>query len=171
MIGLIRLPCSYTKSELTARWDEYTSPARFAGSDETLDLIFVAKRKGDRVTLVRKAKSVHDPYASVFRGRIRSDGEKSEIVGFFTKTVFDYLFTFLVIFALLYVQITVNSRGEDPYAANVLLVAAIVIAFAVLHCSRGAKRRYTDFLTGITGTDVRLFLTRNEKKQEEGKSE
>ncbi|MBR0231523.1 MAG: hypothetical protein IJQ53_04790 [Clostridia bacterium] len=52
---MVELESDYSKEELISRRDEYTSSARFAGSDETLDLIFVSKRNGDRIKLIRKS--------------------------------------------------------------------------------------------------------------------
>ena len=53
----------YSKDELISRWDEFTSPARFAGTDDVMDLIFVSKRKGNKVRLVKRARTKRDPFA------------------------------------------------------------------------------------------------------------
>ena len=44
---MVKFTSEYSQNTLIEKWDEYTSPARFAGSDDTMDLIFVSKRKGN----------------------------------------------------------------------------------------------------------------------------
>lgn len=166
---MIELGSDYSKEELISRWDDYTSAARFAGSDETLDLIFVSKRSGDRIKLIRKSNSVHEPYAAVFRGRIYGKGERSCIKGIFTKTVIDYAFTALIIALAFVVRSYAESRGASLYTANVILAAAIVFGILLLFNYRGTKRRYTDFMCRITGRENELFRTRGETKEAERK--
>lgn len=98
---MVELESDYSKEELISRRDEYTSAARFAGSDETLDLIFVSKRNGDRIKFIRKSNSVHEPYAAVFHGKISGEGGRSCIKDIFTKSVLDYIFTALITLWLL----------------------------------------------------------------------
>ncbi len=164
-IFMTRLPSDFSLPQLRESWDRETAEARFAGADDTMDLIFVAKRKGDRVRLVRKARAMNDPFSAVFRGRLKETEKGSEIVGFFTKRVVDYLFCILLVAGLLFVQTTVINRGENPYTINVLLVSSIVFSLIALYCFRPTKRRYTDFLCSITKKEAKLFLSRKEKKE------
>ena len=163
---MLKLQSDYGKEELAARWDDYTSAARFAGSDETLDLIFVAKRKGDRVKLVRKSNSVHEPYAAVFRGKLCSKGNGSFIKGIFTKSLFDYIFTALVIALAFVVRGYAESRGASLYTSNVILAAVILGGLALLYNYRGTKRRYVEFMCRITGKESDAYLSRREAKKD-----
>ena len=158
------LHSDYGKEELTSRWDDYTSAARFAGSDDTLDLIFVATRRGDKVKLVRKSRSMHEPYAAVFRGRICSAGNGSAIKGVFTKSVFDYLFTAVLIALAFAVRGYAESRGASLYASNVILAAVILGSIVLLYNYRGTKRKYTEFMCRITGKETDVFRSRRETK-------
>ncbi len=89
---MVEIRSGHKREVLESRWDEMTSPARFAGCDDTMDLIFVAKRSGGRVRLVRKARIAHEPFCCVFRGKISGSGSGSVIKGVFTKSVADYIF-------------------------------------------------------------------------------
>ena len=86
---MIKFQSDKSVNELIEQWDEHTSISRFAGSDETMDLIYVSKRKGNKVRLVRKAPLAHEPFSPVFRGVIRESEQGSEIAGYFTKSLFD----------------------------------------------------------------------------------
>ena len=86
---MINFQSGYSATELISRWDEYTSISRFAGSDETMDLVYISKRRGNRVKLVRKAQLSREPFSTVFRGRIKNSKNGSEIVGCFTKSLLD----------------------------------------------------------------------------------
>ena len=89
---------NYGKEELIARIDDLTSEARFAGADEINDWVFQSKRKDDRIKIVRKPKNAYDPFAAVFRGKIVGLENGSAIKGVYTKSVFDYVFSFFVFF-------------------------------------------------------------------------
>lgn len=147
---MLVLKSSQTPEELMLRWDERTSPARFAGSDELMDSIFMASRKGDRVFLIRKASGALDPFATVFRGRIVSCGTGSAIKGCFTKRLFDYL----ALLALGALDWLIYARAlESGNASESLTVACIAIAVLLLLIAvplRGARRRYREFLEEIT---------------------
>ena len=41
---MLSLESKHSVSALSSRWDERTSPARFAGNDDVLDMIYFAKR-------------------------------------------------------------------------------------------------------------------------------
>ena len=110
---MVKFPCDYSVEELSQRWDDYTSPARFAGSDDTMDLIFVAKRNGNKVQLVRKARTVREPFTCVFRGKIKKTDKGSEISGVFTKSFFDYVLVGLLMAFMLYLRTIVIERGRE----------------------------------------------------------
>ena len=93
---MVEIRSGHKREVLESRWDEMTSPARFAGCDDTMDLIFVAKRSGGRVRLVRKARIAHEPFCCVFRGKISGSGSGSVIKGVFTKSVADYFIVLLI---------------------------------------------------------------------------
>ena len=120
---------SYGKEELIRRWDEITSPARFAGANEQLDWVYNASRKGDSVRLVKKPRASYDPYATVFRGKIEATKTGSRIRGIFTKGAADYIITAFVAAIYLGVCIAYAGRAADktvPY----LLISAPVPAFS-----------------------------------------
>ena len=75
-----------TKRQLAERWDERTSPQRFAGSDDMFDNIFVADRKGDKIKVAFKPRTGTYLFSTVFRGRITEDEEGSAITGKYTKS-------------------------------------------------------------------------------------
>ncbi len=164
---MVKFPCDYTKKELIERWDERTSVARFAGSDETMDLVFVSKRRDSRVKLMRRARSVRDPFASIFYGKIRSNEKGSEVVGFFAKSLLDYILIGTVLALLFYIRSCVVARGEQLETINTLLVVGIIGAVALVWNTRKSKRRYADFISEITGVPVSLFLSRREIKERE----
>lgn len=169
---MVNFPSDYSSEELVERWDEFTSPSRFAGNDETMDLVFVAKRKGNKVKLVRKARSAHEPFSCVFRGEIKASEKGSRIVGVFTKSWLDYAAVGAVLTLLLYIRHLVLESGDGINTINALLVIAIVGSLIMLMNYRRTKRRYADFLVRITGKDTALFRSRNERKEsEEGDQE
>ncbi len=156
--------------ELTDKWDEYTSPARFAGSDDTMDLIFVAKRKNDKVHLVRRSRLSREPFSPIFRGRIKKTEQGSKIVGIFTKSLLDYFSVGIIVALLFYIRAGIIERGDSLNAINTLLVCAIIGGILLLYNTRAAKRRYADFITRITGGESDYFLTKKEIKQRENDS-
>lgn len=146
---MLALNSNLTVEALERRWDEQTSPARFAGSDELMDNIFIASRKEDRVFLIRKASGALDPFATVFRGRILPRGEGSVLKGRFTKRLFDYVLL-LALFALdaaVFLQGLLAGEADASLAgwcggfALVLLLLAVPL--------RSARRRYRAFLESI----------------------
>ena len=48
---MIRLKSSYSADQLAVQWDKRTSPERFAGNDDFMDLCFAGFRKGNRIKL------------------------------------------------------------------------------------------------------------------------
>lgn len=147
------LKSEQTTEQLTQRWDEKTSPARFAGSDEMMDNIFIASRKKNRVFLIRKASGALDPFATVFRGKIVPCGSGSAIKGHFTKRLFDYvlLLALLLLDGLIY-QRALDTGSVSPSLTGFCAAFAVLLLLAAvpLHASR---RRYRAFLEEITSPE------------------
>lgn len=154
-------------SELIEKWDEYTSAARFAGSDDTMDLIFIAKRKDKKVKLVRRARSSYEPFSTVFRGKISESENGSKISGIFTKSIIDYVAVTLIIGLLFYIRAVFIERGDALNTVNVLLACAVIGGGLLLYNTRASKRRYADFITRITGCDNKYFLSKREVEERE----
>ncbi len=164
---MVKFQSDFTEEELIQRWDEHTSISRFAGSDDTLDLIYVSKRKGNKVRLVRKAPLAREPFSSVFRGVIKKTEQGSEIVGFFSKSIFDYMVIALVFCLLFYIRYYIINRGDNVMTINSLIVFAIIGSLLCLYNYRSTKRKYADFISRITGKDNKLFMTKAEQKKNE----
>ncbi len=162
---MVRFQSDKSIDELIKKWDEHTSISRFAGSDDTMDLIFVSKRKGYNVRLVRKAPLAREPFSSVFRGVIRKKERGSEIVGCFTKSIFDYFFIAAVFFMLFYIRSYIIERGNNLATVNTLIIIAIIGSVLCLCNFRSTKRKYADFISRITGKESSLFLTKSELKE------
>lgn len=162
---MINFQSGYSATELISRWDEYTSISRFAGSDETMDLVYISKRRGNRVKLVRKAQLSREPFSTVFRGRIKNSKNGSEIVGCFTKSLLDYLVIFIIMAALIYMRSIVIGRGGNPITINNLLAVFIVASLFCLYNFRSAKRKYAEFICRITGEENKHFLSKKEINQ------
>lgn len=163
---MIKFPSDYSQEQLIQKWDEYTSISRFAGSDDVMDLIFVSKRNGDNIRLVHKARNAYEPFSAVFRGKIRKNGQGSEIVGYFTKSFTDYALIGAVLALLFYIRSFVIERGDSLATINTLLVFAIVGSIALILNYRSTKRKYADFICRITGKANTQFLTKAEKNEE-----
>ncbi len=150
---MLFLKSKCSEAELTDRWDERTSPARFAGNDDLFDAVFVAKRKQNRVTLIRKARGAWDPFATVFRGRIVPLQDGSAIKGHFTKRLLDYGLLLLLLLADGYFCFRLQDMGKLSTAASVgcLVLAAILLLLAVP--LRASRRRYRAFLQDIVRVD------------------
>lgn len=156
----------YNADELSERWDEFTSPSRFAGSDEMLDLVFVSNRKDNKVKLVRRAKTNREPFSCVFRGKIEENGFGSKISGFFTKSIFDYAAIGAILALLYYIRCLILERGESPKTINILLIFAIVAGIALLYNTRASRRKYCEFISRITGKENKHFLSKKEMNEE-----
>ena len=148
---MVELKSNLSKEQLLSRWDERTSPARFAGNEDLEDNIYMAKRKEDKVTLIRKARGAWDPFATVFKGTISSDGEKSVLLGSFGKRTLDYLILFaLGVLDFLFYFYASPERQTQSMAAFCVAFAVILIVLAIPLPS--ARKRYTAFLKDITET-------------------
>ena len=146
---MIKFESEYSANVLKERWDEFTSPARFAGNDDTMDLIFVSRRKKDKVRLVRRSRLARDPFACVFRGEIADN----QIVGVFTKSILDYVVIAAVYALLLYIRSYTISNGNSLKTINSLLAIAVLAGVALLFNTKRTKRKYIDFISRITGKD------------------
>ncbi|MBO4452572.1 MAG: hypothetical protein J5793_01425 [Clostridia bacterium] len=166
---MVNLYSDYSVEELCSRWDDRTAPARFAGNDDALDLVFSATRRGCRVKLIRRPVDAREPFAAVFRGKIKKAENGSVITGFFTKGVGDYVFSALCTALSFAVFRSAQIREAGVNQASMLLTACIVAAIILLYNRRSVKRQYTDFMSDITGKDPKLFLTRRERKADEEK--
>jgi hypothetical protein len=168
---MICFPSDFSVEKLIENWDEYTSPARFAGSDDTMDLIFVSKRNKNKVKLVRRARFAREPFSTVFRGKIKKTKSGSEIVGVFTKTILDYVISAAVLALLFYIRAIIIERGGHLNTINVLLAVSIIAFLLLLMNTRGSKRHYSDFICRITGIDVNYFLSKKEQSEIEEENE
>ena len=155
----------YSKDELISRWDEFTSPARFAGTDDVMDLIFVSKRKGNKVRLVKRARTKRDPFACVFYGKITETENGSRISGSFAKAFIDYLVVAAIISLFAYMSYYVSERGDSTVTVNVLLGASIVFGAMLLYNTRSVKRKYVDFISRITDTENDKFFSKKELRE------
>lgn len=162
---MISFKSKYSIDELIKKWDEFTSPSRFAGSDENMDLIFISKRKGNKVRLVRRARQSREPFSCIFRGKIEKTENGSAIKGVFTKSIFDYVFVGIIFALLFYIRMLIIERGDSLNTINVLLICWIVFGLLLLFNTRSAKRRFADFITRITDEENIHFLTKREKTE------
>ncbi|MBO5870758.1 MAG: hypothetical protein J6Q89_08420 [Clostridia bacterium] len=162
---MINFESKYSVKELMERWDEFTSPARFSGSDDTMDLIFVSKRNENKVKLIRRARSTRDPFSTVFRGKIIKTEKGSVISGVFTKSILDYITVALVLVILFYL------RSVSETNLNALLVCSIIGGILLLYNTRASKRRFAEFICRIIDEENKYFLTKKEiQEQDEGYS-
>ena len=160
-------PSKYNIEELSERWDDFTSPARFAGNDETMDLVYVSKRDGNKIKLVRKARSSLEPFSCVFRGEIVPKGNKSEIRGIFTKSIFDYSLVAGILTLLFYIRFLIIERNGNINAINTLLVIGIISGIVLLINRRSTKRRYAEFIFRITEEETNAFKRKKELNSED----
>ncbi|MBP5209180.1 MAG: hypothetical protein J6330_12075 [Clostridia bacterium] len=142
---------SYGKEELIRRWDEITSPARFAGANEQLDWVYNASRKGDSVRLVKKPRASYDPYATVFRGKIEATKTGSRIRGIFTKGAADYIITAFVAAIYLGVCIAYAGRAADKTVPYLLISAGIAVFIFLLTPLPGKRRKYGELIREVVG--------------------
>ena len=108
---------------------------------------------------------MRDPYSTVFRGRIEKTDGGSVIKGFFTKTVFDYIFTLAVVAIAFVMRFQAEARGADLYVSNVILIICIFGGLLLLYSFRPTKRRYIEFMCRITGVETDICKSRREQKE------
>ena len=143
---------SLSKEKLISNWDEYTSPARFAGSDDIFDDIFISFRKGDRIKLARKPRASFDMFSTVFRGKLGGDEKSSYIKGVYTVGIIDYVVSFIIAAVYAYIVYTVYERNGSVFDGKVLLLAAIgiLLLWLALRPKSGAKKKYASLFDKIT---------------------
>ena len=150
---MLVLESKFTPEQLTQRWDEKTSPARFAGNDALMDNIFIASRKEDRVFLIRRASGALDPFATVFRGRIVPCGDGSAIKGHFTKRLFDYVLLLVLAFLDGFVYYRAIEEGSVSPSVTGFCIAFVVLLLLIAVPLRKPRRRYREFLEEIASHD------------------
>ncbi len=149
--GIMIFKSNFDKETLTARFDDLTSEARFAGADEQNDWVFQSSRKGDKIKIVRKPKSAYDPFASVFRGTIIEDGKGSAIKGIYTKSLPDYIFTFFVFLIYYTVCFKYFASAEDKTVPLILILSGAAVIFLLFSSLPHTRKRYGDFIKRVTG--------------------
>lgn len=159
---MVDFESDFKTEELIARWDEYTSPARFAGSDDTMDLIFVSKRNKNRVKLIRRTRSSREPFSTVFRGKITKTEQGSKISGMFTKSLLDYAAVAAIVGLLFYMRAVFAARGDSLNTIDSLIAVSIIGGGLLLYNTRAAKRKFADFIVRITGRENDKFLSKKE---------
>ncbi|MBO4868974.1 MAG: hypothetical protein J5585_04615 [Clostridia bacterium] len=142
---------SYGKEELIRRWDEITSPARFAGANEQLDWVYNASRNGDSVRLVKKPRASYDPYATVFRGKIEETKTGSRIRGVFTKGAADYVITAFIAAVYFGVCVAYVGRAADKTVPYLLISVGIAVFIFLLTPLPGKRRKYGELIREVVG--------------------
>ena len=143
------LRSNYSEKELAERWDSRLNPARFAGNDDVMDLVFYGVRKGNRIKLMRRSGIGRVQFSAVFRGVIASDGKGSYIKGFFSKSIADYIFTSLGLGFVFFIYETVKRREDVMGNINIIILIALAAAFFLLYIRKGIKKQYIDLLREI----------------------
>ncbi len=149
---IMKYKSRYNKEELISRWDELTSPARFAGANAELDWVYIASRKGDRIKLVKKPRASYDPYATVFRGRIEAAENGSQIRGVYTKGLFDYILTAVIAVVYFGVCAAYLSRVLDKTIPLILISVGIIMILFALIPFPGKIAKYGALIREVTGT-------------------
>lgn len=142
---------SYNKEELISRWDEITSPARFAGANAELDWVYNSSRKEDKVKLVKKPRASYDPYATVFRGKIEATKNGGQIRGVYTKGLFDYIITAVIAVVYFGVCAEYLSRVEDKTIPLILISVGIIVILFALIPFPGKIKKYGALIREVTG--------------------
>ena len=144
------LESHFSPSELIQRWDDRTSPSRFAGNDSILDDIYIAHRNNNRIFLIRKGRGTLDPFTTVFRGKILASSTGSMVKGYFGKRVFDYL----VVAFFLYLDIYFSYRGYliDKFSVSTAVICSIVAIVLIMLAIPlpSVRKQYTSFIKEIT---------------------
>ena len=160
----------YNKEELINRWDDITSPARFAGAHDELDWVFISSRKGDKVKLVKKPRAAYDPYATVFRGVIEQTEKGARIRGVFTKGLFDYIITFVIAVIYFGVCAVYLSRSSDKTLPLIFISVGVILILFALIPFPGTRKKYGALIRQVTGPDPAEDKV-SEEKQAKDQSE
>lgn len=145
-----------SKEELTMRWDNITSPARFAGADDMTDCVFISTRKDDRVTLVKKPKISFDPLSAYFRGKISADGDGSKITGIYTKGLTDYIVGAAISLIYFGVAAEYASRAENPSMPLAFIVGGIIVLILLYITYPGTRKKYEALIKEVTEGAVKV---------------
>lgn len=151
---MLSLPCRFSPEELAARWDDFTSPARFAGNDGEFDMLYTATRKGMRVKLLRKAAVAHSPFATVFCGEIVADARGSVLRGYFRKRVQDYIFLLLLEGLNSWMYLRAEQMGVLSTGLTTCCIAVLLLSVLLAIPLRSPRKRYTAFLKRITDEET-----------------
>ena len=145
----MKIKSGLSLEELARRWDERTSPQRFAGGDELFDNIFISERNGEKIKTAYKPRSGPDLFSTVFRGRLVKDGDGSAISGLFTKTVADYILACVLAVVFFAVMKAVADRGADTAViyAGCAVFAAVMILFLIP--KKSFKKKYLELFEDI----------------------
>lgn len=147
---MIVLKSNRSPEELIARWDDRLNPARFAGHDDVLDLVFCGKRKGNKIMLMRRTGVSREPLSSIFRGKIVGTAEGSEIRGFFTKSVTEYVCIGVILALALTIFLEVKKRyTEISWMSVAFLILFLIAILSLLRTGKRTKEKYIDILKDI----------------------
>lgn len=145
----MKIKSGLSLEELVRRWDERTSPQRFAGGDELFDNVFIAERNGEKIKIAYKPKSGPDLFSTVFRGRLIKNGERSAISGLFTKAGVDYILACALAVVFFAVMKAVSDRGAGVTViyAGCAVFAAVMILFLIP--KKSFKKKYLELFEDI----------------------
>lgn len=139
-----------SRSDFFKSWDSVTAYGNFAGGDEVLDSVFIAKRKGGLVYLIEKPKSAHDIFAATFYGFISGTAEGSVLHGFFGISVLDFIITAIAYVVYGFVIASVYNRGQAG-SARVMIVMGLAVLALIFVTLPKTRRRYRRILDKAAG--------------------
>lgn len=147
-MGKVTLPCDITLEELRRRWDYMTGEAFYAGCDEVMDLVFMGKRSGDKVSLIHKAPAMRNTFATVFYGELRATENGSEIVGTFKKRKSDYVAA--IVIAVLAFGFSQGIVDRQRYLALGVVCGAMALVYLLCRVSKRSQTPLIEFLERIS---------------------
>ena len=145
----MKIKSGLTCEELVRRWDERTSPQRFAGGDEFFDSVFIAERSGEKIKIAYKPRSGPDLFSTVFRGRLVKDGEGSAISGLFTKAGVDYILACVLAVVFFAVMKAVRDRGADIAVIYACCAVFALVMILFLIPKRSFRKKYLELFEDI----------------------
>ena len=149
MMGKVDLHCDITLDELRKRWDYMTGEAFYAGCDEVMDLVFMGKRSGDKVSLIHKAPAMRNTFATVFYGELKADADGgSRIVGTFKKRKSDYIAA--IVIAVLAFGFSQGIVDRQRYLALGIVCGALALVYLLCRVSKRSQKPLFDFLERIS---------------------
>ncbi|MEG1743151.1 MAG: hypothetical protein RR246_03190 [Clostridia bacterium] len=126
--------------ELIENWDEITSYKNFAGGDEILDEVYIARRRKKYIYLISKPKSAHNLFGAAFHGFIKNDGSGSKIVGFFGLSWFDYFVAAALLFVYGFVTVAIFQRDQFANGMTVLIIGCVIFFFVFFTFPKTKKK-------------------------------